>query len=294
MNIYKKNERIFKVAKIIFSTIFIICIIAFFSVKLFDNSKIFLTFYDIKSDSVSSNVRIVQLTDLHMKEFGANNSELINQIGALSPDIIAITGDMNNDDDRNYDVVINLCKKLVNISPVYYSLGNNEYGAHLFKKSNIISDIESTGAIVMHNKQEIVTIDDNEIQIVGLSESNSSLRDDYGNGMTRKQSFLNDIDDYDGFRLLLAHRPELFSESGAMYDFKADLVLSGHTHGGLVRIPFIGGIYAPDQGLLPDVVEGLYIFENNKVIVCRGLGNAGYIPRVNNQPEIAVIDVNWY
>ncbi|MPM39333.1 hypothetical protein SDC9_85966 [bioreactor metagenome] len=290
----KKKERTIRIFKIAVSTVVIFGILLFFAVKLFDNSNIELTFYEIKSDSVSSNIRVVQLTDLHMREFGQNNADLVSQVNALSPDVIAITGDMSNDNDTNYDVVINLCKKLVDIAPVYYSLGNNEYDMYLFDKSKIISDIEATGVTVLHNDKKEITVNDNKIQIVGLSESNPSLRDDYGNGMTRKQKFLNDIGDYDGFRLLLSHRPELFLESGAMYDFKADLVLSGHTHGGLIRIPFVGGLYAPDQGLFPDIVEGLYVFKNNKVIVCRGLGNSEFVPRINNQPEIAVVDINWY
>ncbi|MFQ8733842.1 MAG: hypothetical protein ACLSAC_27290 [Enterocloster bolteae] len=94
------------------------------------------------------------------------------------------------------------------------------------------------------------------------------------------------------FKLLLVHYPEYFLDG--IEDLPIDLALCGHAHGGIIRIPFVGGVYAGEQGFFPELTEGMHELGNSTVIVSRGLGNSHKIPRINNKPELVVIDVNWY
>ena len=108
----------------------------------------------------------------------------------------------------------------------------------------------------------------------------------------------NFVKDNGNFKLLLAHYPEYFLEDApenmTLFNYEMDLVLSGHVHGGQIRLPFIGGIYANEQGLFPTLCDGLHEYDNVKLIISRGLGNSHFLPRFDNRPELVVVDINWY
>lgn len=247
------------------------------------------SFYQVKSDKLTSNVRIVQLSDLHLREFGENNSELVAQITALQPDIIAITGDMTDKLVDDYSVVTDLCAQLVEIAPVYYVPGNHEWGKIVFDHSAIRSDLEALGVHFLADKTETLEVNGNTIAIGGIAEAPASY-EKYAN------EYAEGFEQLDCFKLLLVHYPEYFTEDGALANAQVDLALCGHTHGGQIRIPGIGGLYTPDQGFLPKMTEGVHRVGSAYVIISRGLGDGKdkIIPRINNAPELVVVDLNWY
>ncbi len=251
------------------------------------NNQLQKTFYQVKSGNVVSNIRIVCLSDMHLKEFGEDNEKLVYEVKKLAPDIIAIVGDMNMENQPdNYQSVISLCKNLDEIAPVYYSLGNHEIDAMLFSKSQIYKDIKAEGIKIFNNESETVNINGTNIDIIGLTQ-NPEEYDEYGRAFFEKA-----MNNDDNFKLVLTHYPEHFL--GTLEDYEIDLALCGHAHGGQIRLPWIGGLYSADQGFLPKLCDGYHEIGNSSVIITRGLGKSGIVPRINNKPEIAVIDIGWY
>lgn len=284
----------FSVKKIKPSGVFIWTIIAAFLVVFmvwvvngFRQDKFDISFYHMSSSKITANMRIVQLADLHLKEFGENNCDLVNEVSKLSPDIIAITGDMANDNNSDYHVVTDLVKQLVEIAPVYYSYGNHEFKMVLFQDSNIGRDIEAAGAKLLSNKYEVINVNGNKIAIGGICIEN------YTAGEENSTKFFEKYDKETEFKLLLSHSPEIFQ--GYMNEHPVDLALAGDAHGGQIRLPILGGLYAPGQGLFPEFAEGMHENVcNSTLVISRGLGSSHHIPRFNNNPEIVVIDLGRY
>jgi len=260
----------------------VLCVCVF---NLVDQSKIDVTFYQVQSSKVSDSIRIVTISDLHLREFGKDNIRLVEQIKSLHPDLIACVGDSNKRKKSNYDEVITLFKQLVDVAPVYYSLGNHEYEAMLFRDSEIDKDLQEIGVHVLNDKSEVVQIKSTKLNIGGLSQGPDQF-ERYGH------DFFDKYIEEDYFKLLLCHYPHEFQ--GVIEQYPIDLAICGHAHGGLIRLPGIGGVYAPGQGMFPELTEGYHEIENSKVIICRGLGNSNILPRINNRPELAVIDLCWY
>lgn len=254
---------------------------------LHDSNQLEKTFYQVKSSKVTDNIRIVCIADLHNKEFGEDNERLVYEISKLKPDIITLVGDMIMEQQPdNYESTLSLCKNLGEVAPVYFSLGNHEIDAMLFGGSNIYKDAKKQGIKIMNNETETVNIDGTIIDIIGLTQNPTEF-EEYG-----KEFFDKAMGADDNFKLLLNHYPEQFL--GVLDDYEIDLALAGHAHGGQVRLPWIGGLYAADQGFLPELCDGYHEIGNSKVIITRGLGKSGWCPRINNKPEIAVVDIGWY
>lgn len=247
------------------------------------------SYYQVQSDKLTSNVRVVQLSDLHLREFGDHNSELIERITALKPDIIAITGDMNDKLVDDYSVVTDLCEELVKIAPVYYAPGNHEWPKIVFDHSPIREDLEAVGVHFLADKTETLEVNGNTIAIGGVAEAPASYE-------RYASEYFESFEQLDAFKLLLVHYPEYFLEDGYFSDVQVDLALCGHAHGGMIRIPGIGGLYTPDQGFLPTLTEGLHQIGDTSLVISRGLGDGKdkCIPRVNNPPELVIVDINWF
>lgn len=251
------------------------------------NNQLEKSFYQVKSNKVISNFRIVCISDMHLKEFGENNQNLVNEIKKLSPDIITFVGDMNLEQKPDdYESVVTLCESLKDVAPLYYSLGNHEIDAILFKNSQIYKDLKGMGINILNNETATLNVDGTDIDVIGLTQNPKEF-DEYG-----REFFEKAMQADDNFKLVLTHYPENFD--GVLEEYDVDLALSGHTHGGQVRLPWIGGLYAADQGFFPKLCDGYYEIENSKLIITRGLGKSGIVPRINNKPEIAVVDVSWY
>ena len=246
-----------------------------------------MTYYQHRTDKVSDNVRIVHLTDLHNKEFGKDNATLLERVVSLKPDLIVITGDMITMEIHNYEVAVSLCEKLIDIAPTFYSYGNHEYGEIIYAEGNhLISDLKSTGITLLNCESTTIDIKGNEIKIGGMCTDQAGF---YAEDIQR---FLNDFIDPDAFTLLLTHYPNIFED--LMKPFPVDIAFTGHAHGGQVRLPIIGGVFAPDQGIFPKWTEGFLMIDSSMVVINRGLGNIYPIPRINNSAEIVVMDINWY
>ena len=230
--------------------------------------------------------RIAQVSDLHNAEFGDGNQRLLEMLREAEPDMIAITGDLI--DSRRTDIAVALAfaKEAVKIAPCCYVSGNHE--ARVSEYPELKTGLEEAGVTVLDNAQVKIEVSGESITVIGVNDP--SFHADYltsdAEVMDRKLSELSSEDA--GFTILLSHRPELF-DTYVAHDM--DLVLTGHAHGGQFRLPLIGGLVAPNQGLFPKYDDGLYSEGNTNMIVSRGLGNSIIPVRFNNQPEVVLIEL---
>lgn len=275
------------------------------------NSVFTESFYTLYSYKVEKTVRAVLIADIHQVEFGQNNNVLLSRIGELEPDIILIAGDTINKDEPNIEYAISLCQRLMQIAPVYYGLGNHEnevlYGSDLnaeflqqkadalqngpedfmpiVQDNTLLEGLKNAGVVVLQNEAVTVEINGNKMEIGGISTNLSSFWPHSGQFI---QSFAGE--DAEHFRILISHRPDPVMEY--IPDYYADLVVSGHNHGGIVRIPGIGGLLSEDEGLFPKYDSGMIQSGNMTMVISRGLGGHGVIPRIFNQPELVVLDIH--
>jgi predicted MPP superfamily phosphohydrolase len=255
----------------------------------FQNNSIVTTEYNFSSDKVPQNFKgykIVQLSDLHSKSFGNNQSDLVKKVKKVNPDLIVFTGDLIDSDRYDEKISLTLMERLVQIAPVYFVTGNHEWWSGKF--NSLEDKLKDTGVQVMRNTVEEIIIGNDKIQIIGIDDP-AKVNESYAERAIAEEDITNSIKGLEegvNFKILLSHRPELFSLY-TQYEF--DVVFSGHAHGGQVRIPFIGGLVAPNQGLFPEYSSGMHDADNATMIVNRGLGNSIIPLRVFNRPEIVVV-----
>lgn len=272
-----------------FSIIMVISVlILFFSIYFYwENTMLCVSEYNITSDKIAysfDGFKIVQISDLHNTKNKKLVKSLILEIKKQDPDIIVITGDII--DSKRYDlqVVVDFLKELKNLAPIYFVSGNHEVWSK--KYDEISAMLINDGVIILDNNFYKITIDGESIYVLGLKDP-SFYPDEISNQINYDlEEVINTIDDSNCFKLLLSHRPEMF-ENYIQTDI--DLILTGHAHGGQVRIPFIGGLIAPDQGLFPEYTSGMFSENNTSMIVSRGIGNSILPFRINNRPELVVV-----
>ncbi|MEC0275225.1 metallophosphoesterase [Peribacillus frigoritolerans] len=255
----------------------------------FQNNSIVTTQYDFSSDKVPQNFngyKLVQLSDLHSKSFENNQSELVKKVKKVKPDLIVFTGDLIDSDRYNEKTSLTLMEKLVQIAPVYYVTGNHEWWSGKF--NSLEDKLKDTGVQVMRNTVEEIIIGNDKIQIIGIDDPEKVNESDAERDIAEEDitNAIKGLEEGVNFKILLSHRPELLSLY-AQYEF--DVVFSGHAHGGQVRIPFVGGLVAPNQGVFPEYSSGMYDVDKTTMIVNRGLGNSIIPLRVFNRPEIVVV-----
>ena len=231
--------------------------------------------------------RVLHLSDLHSKTFGELNGNLISSCEACRPDIIFFTGDLisRSEDRRFFDAKLFLIEKLTNICDVYFILGNHEQDNPL-NAQYICDRIERMGVKILRNQSEYICRNGDRIKITGLLPPVGSYHQgrSYRNLTPVTKECLDELlgeCDREEFNILLAHNP-LYFEGYA--DWGADLVFSGHCHGGLVRIPLLGGVLSPERKFFPKYTKGTYFRDDSKMIVTSGLGKF----RINNPSEIVV------
>lgn len=243
------------------------------------------TYYQLETEKIHTTIKLAVLSDLHSKEYGPDNSELIEAIRREQPDLIAMIGDMVNDDDQEFTGIQNLCRKLGEIAPVYYALGNHE-GTLMYGRMDSVAlnkMLEEEGVTVLINQSVEFKKGDSVIQIAGISNEAAA----YDQWAKEKMEGFWKIDDY---KLVLSHFPDLYYNK--LKDAQFDLALAGHYHGGLIRLPQIGGLYHPEGGFCPKYSGGEYDLTYGTLIVSRGIGGHGVIPRINNRPELVIIEIN--
>lgn len=265
--------------------ILILIAILIFCECIRSNNFLTVNNYVMKSDKLKNFAKFVFISDLHNKEFGEDNSELINLIAEHKPDFIAVGGDMVTRTYENNDNMKNILTEISKIAPVYCCLGNHE--SDLSYKFDFKSDIENCGATLLDNEHTIITTKNGEeILIIGMSG--------YPYPDTDEKHFWDELQESDelsadNYSLLLIHAPDYLY--GLLPDSGIDLTMCGHTHGGLVQIPIIGGLIAPNQMFFPEYDKGLFEFGESTMIISAGLANSYPVPRFNNPPEICVIEL---
>lgn len=258
-------------------------------VNIFINRNFTVTFYQINSDKVTENIRIVELSDLHNAQFGEGNSELIEKIKSLKPDLIFYAGDMMNEDSGDYSVLFNLSDKLSKIAPIYACYGNNELDRQLFKDKQFAKSLETHNVTLLSNEAAEIEVKSSTIQLIAVSDNLKQFDVKTNNG----KKFVESLEPTDYCRICLTHYPELFKEK--LLNRGIDVAFTGHAHGGHIRIPHFGGLYSTGEGFLPEFTSGVVKAEDGtQIVVSRGLGNHNKIPRINNQPELVVVDICWY
>ena len=254
------------------------------------NRALELNSYRIASNSLPKEFegfRIAQVSDLHNAEIGKDNEKLISMLAEAAPDIIVITGDIIDSRNTNVDVALDFAEHSVKIAPCYYVTGNHE--ARVDEYSDLKDGLIELGVTVLEDAKTQIVLSGEIITLVGVDDP--SFQTDYlfGDDETVMNSELDElISEEDGYVILLSHRPELFD---TYVENKVDLIFSGHAHGGQFRIPFIGGVVAPNQGLFPKFDAGIYTEGNTNMVVSRGVGNSIIPFRVNNRPEVILIEL---
>ena len=262
---------------------------AYVGYNLILNQHFTVSFYQILSEKVSENIRIVELADLHNAEFGKNNDELVAKIKALHPDLIVYAGDMMNYGDDDYSVLFDLSDRLAEIAPIYACYGNNEIDQQLFRDKEFRKKLEEHSVDLLSNEACEVTVGGTVLQLVAESDDLKQYDISTNNG----KKFMESLEPTTNCRICLTHYPELFHEK--LLDKGIDVALTGHAHGGLIRIPYFGGLYSTGEGFLPEYTAGVVSLDDGtQLVISRGLGNSRPIPRINNQPELVVVDICWY
>ncbi len=248
--------------------------------------------YAVQSGKVGpGSVRIVVIADLHSRLWGEDQQPLLNRIAAQQPDIIALAGDIADDAEPLIGAQ-RFLEGVSEIAPAYYVSGNHEWWSGAYDE--IKTMIEGYGVTVISNEREYVTVNGVNLCLCGIDDPEVfeytedpellSIRSE-PELLRRRFSDL----DSNTYNVLLAHRPELI-ETYLQYPF--DLILSGHTHGGQVRILLIlNGLFAPDQGYFPRYAGGRYDFGSRTLIVSRGVGAGNNLPRIFDPPEVVVVDI---
>lgn len=250
--------------------------------------------YTVDSDKINTPVTIVMLSDLHGCEHGDGNTQLIEAIRSISPDLILMCGDMiNHRDDTGSDLLVTcaLIKELSHLAPVYYSYGNHERERIDFFDRDADDLIKAAGAIILERDYVDLDLHQNKIRLGGLYTPNSA---DTGRpDASPRESFLSELCNSDRFTILLEHRPHSFATSIHPLGYSPDLVLSGHLHGGHVTLPLFGPVWGSNYGIFPDYALGEYRLGSSTMIVSAGLSTEKHIiPRINNPAEITKITLN--
>ena len=238
-------------------------------------------------------IRIVHLTDLHSYEFGEGNSILVKLVAEQEPDLIMITGDMWDRSDQNADVVCSLIRELVTVAPVYYGYGNHEKEWEAIHAESLTVALEEAGAVVLDCSYADVMVAGTELRIGGYHGyyRQPSMFPISPEQCQAELDFCDEFENTDRYKILLSHIPTAWIDWGYMNKFPVDLVLSGHYHGGQIVLPWIGGIYAPYIGLFPPNTKGMFQGETAVCILSAGLGSSPGIPRINNPPQIVVVEL---
>lgn len=268
-------------------------IIALYVFVVWQNNSITISNFNYSSYDVPSkfnDFKIVHISDLHNKMFGKEQSEILEEIEKLSPDIIIVTGDLIDRRRYNLDKAMDFINGAIEIAPIYYVSGNHE--AWSGKYSKIKDSLIEVGVNIIDDTKLEIRKENSTIYLLGLSDP-SFLTSNYTDGtdISNMEEYLSNWSNIEGFKILLSHRPELFD----LYSKNnMNLVFSGHAHGGQVRIPFVGGIIAPNQGFFPKYTSGSYNSDKTTMFVSRGLGNSLFPIRIFNPPEIISVTLKGY
>ncbi len=275
----KRNKRII----LSLCAVILILLIAWI---VWGNTALEINEYTVLSDEIGDGFdgyRIAHISDLHNTYI----EKLIPMLEGTNPDLIAITGDLIDSRKTDMDTALDFVNEAIKIAPCYYVTGNHE--SRIPEYDQFKTALTELGVVVLDNRAiEIESVGD-VITLIGIDDP--MFESDYTLDMTAPiiHTKLQNISYNSGFNVLLSHRPDTFD---VYVQNDLDLVLSGHAHGGQFRLPLVGGIYTIDQGLFPEYDSGIHIEENTHMIVSRGIGNSVIPFRINNRPEIIIVELS--
>lgn len=296
----KKNIRSNR-KKYIKSSIILLIVIALLLFCIYQNKHLETTHYTYEAERLGVDLdgyRIVQISDLHNAKFGKSNKRLIDKVRECDPDIIVLTGDLVDSNHTNVDRAIQFVNEIVKICPVYYVTGNHEYWLEKSDYDELMDGLASAGVVILDDQVVEVSKGDAKFRLVGLDDrsladgtleallSDESIRHDQAG--QKEETADNEDSGEKALTVVLAHEPQYLARYAGT---GVDLVLSGHAHGGQFRLPFVGGIVAPDQGFFPEYTAGEYYMDGTEMIVSRGLGNSVIPVRLFNYSEIVCVEL---
>lgn len=255
----------------------------------YTNLNIEASYYEIKSDLIPDEFdgfKIAHVSDLHDKNW---KGKLEEKIAAEKPDIIVITGDIVDSSDKYFYNSLSFVENALKTAPVYFVTGNHEAAMREYEYMRIL--FEKTGMKTIDDKSVIIEKNGAYINLAGIKDHDFTVKKDvFLDNTALIESIIsekiNSLCVEGIFNIVLIHRPEYFETYAQT---QADLVLCGHAHGGQIRIPFAGGLIAPDQGFFPEYSEGLHSENGTSMIVSRGLGDSSIPVRINNMPELVIV-----
>ena len=276
--------------KYIKPAIVLLIVIALLLFCSYQNRHLETTYYTYKAEQFGADLegyRIVQISDLHNAKFGKHNQKLVDRVRECEPDMIVLTGDLVDSNHTNVDRAVQFVDEIVKICPVYYVTGNHEYWLEKSEYDELMDGLASAGAVILDDQVVEISRGDAKFRLVGLDDKN--LADGtLGTLLNNDQNVAHEDSEKKEFTVVLAHEPQYLARYAGT---GVDLVLSGHAHGGQFRLPFVGGIVAPDQGFLPEYTAGEYYMNGTGMIVSRGLGNSVIPVRLFNYPEIVCVEL---
>ncbi|MFC7457820.1 metallophosphoesterase [Brachybacterium sp. GCM10030267] len=256
---------------------------------LWDNRRLDVTSYQVpvqQLPAAADGVRIAQLSDVHAASFGTFPDRIVSAVRSAEPDLIALTGDLIDIRTADLGASLDLAEQLAGIAPVYYVLGNHEADSPL--RTELLEGLEEREVHVLRDEATTLELPETTLTLVGLDDPRVDHAAD--REATPPETTLAGLDlPRQSPTVLLAHRPELWSDYAAA---DVDVVLSGHAHGGQVRVPGLGGLFSPHQGWLPELTDGVHTREGTTMVISRGLGNSIAGVRVNNPRELVVVELN--
>ena len=285
----KKVKPLWRKIVEVLALILAVVLVLLVGVNIFLNKNFTVSFYQVRSDKVSDNIRVVELADLHNAQYGKENAKLVAKIKALKPDLIFYAGDMMNYKNSDYSVLFTLSDQLADVAPIYACLGNNELDQYLFEDKSFVKKLEEHKVNVLSNEAREVKVGNTTIELIAVTEG----VEQYDVETNNAKKFVESLKPTANCRICLTHYPELFLSK--LLNKNIDIAFTGHAHGGHIRLPKIGGLYSNGEGFLPKLTEGVETMtDDTQVVISRGLGNHNLIPRINNQPELVVVDICWY
>ena len=256
---------------------------------VFDNFTVGVNRVRIASGRVKKGLRIVMISDLHGRSYLQSIPEMI---AREEPDLILFAGDMV--EDRHHAqtkrVSYPFFRDVAKIAPVYAVFGNHE--RRVAWQEEVRREMEEAGIVLLENRMITVPVKEENVTVLGLDEG-SGLHERFHTKAPQAEqlALLKECEKSGGLRIVIEHYPENFAKAGDLsYNQCAfEVMAAGHAHGGQVRLPWIGGLYAPGQGVFPRYTKGLYRENNANLVVSNGLGGQWYLPRFGNRPSIWTI-----
>lgn len=260
----------------------------------YQNTALQISRYAVKDTKIPAGFdgyKIIQISDFHNTHLNSLTDKLVEEINGENPDIIVITGDLIDSRRTDAELSLNLVRRIADIAPIYYVTGNHESRV-TEEYSKLKEGLLELGVMILDNKKVLLERKGDAIEIIGVNDPTFSDSAQYiGEAATIADELSALAESQDYYKILLSHRPELFE---IYVEAEVNLVFTGHAHGGQIRLPFIGGLAAPNQGLLPKYTSGVYESEDTRMAVSRGIGNSIFPFRINNRPELVIAELRSY